>query len=51
MNHQELAAGYKTYDVIDCKGARESLRWYKTKAHKKMRRGEKKEIQQALAEN
>lgn len=50
MTHHELASGYKSYDVIDCKTARKSLRWYKKKAHKKMRQERKKELNRYLTD-
>ena len=48
MSHQELAAGYATYDVKDRQAARKSLRYYKNKAHKTMRRNERREIKNEL---
>jgi hypothetical protein len=48
MNHRELAAGYATYDVKDCQAARKSLRFYKEKSHRVMRREAKHEIQNEL---
>lgn len=44
MRHIQLASGYASYNVKDCQTARDSLRYYKKKAHKKMRQLMKKEI-------
>jgi hypothetical protein len=43
MTHQEKASGWNSYNAIDCKTARKSLRYYKRKAHKKLRQVNKKE--------
>ena len=48
MNYRELNAKYASYDVKDCQSARKSLRYYKDKAHKTMRRNEKHEIKEEL---
>jgi hypothetical protein len=48
MNYRELDAKYATYDVKDCQAARKSLRYYKNKAHKTMRRNERREIKKEL---
>jgi hypothetical protein len=48
MNYRELSANYASYDVKDAKVARKSLRYYKNKAHKTMRRNEKHEIREEL---
>ncbi len=45
MTHQEKASGWNSYDAIDCKTARKSLRYYKRKAHKKLRQVTKKECE------
>jgi hypothetical protein len=37
MTHQEKSSGWRSYDAMDCKSARKSLRYYKKKAHKKLR--------------
>lgn len=44
MTYQELASGYNSYDAMDCKSARKSLRYYKKKAHKKLRQIRKKDL-------
>ena len=44
MTHQEIASGWKNYDSIDCSRTRKSLRFYKNKAHRKLRREFKKEL-------
>jgi hypothetical protein len=46
MTHQEKASGWRSYDAIDCKTARKSLRWYKKKAHKALRQELKKECEE-----
>lgn len=43
-NHILHGASYHSYDSKDCKSARKSLRYYKNKAHKKVRQLNKKEI-------
>jgi transcription initiation factor IIE alpha subunit len=43
MTHQEKASGWNSYYAIDCKTARKSLRYYKKKAHRKLRQVLKKE--------
>jgi hypothetical protein len=50
MNHRELEASYASYDVKDCQAARKSLRYYKNKAHKTMRRNERREIMNEFRE-
>jgi hypothetical protein len=42
MTHYEKASGWNSYDAIDCKAAK-SLRYYKRKAHKKLRQILKKD--------
>ncbi len=44
MTYHEKASGWKSYDAIDCSNARKSLRYYKKKAHKKLRQELKKEL-------
>jgi hypothetical protein len=48
MNYRELDAKYATYDVKDCQAARKSLRYYKEKSHRTMRRNAKHEIKNEL---
>jgi len=51
MNYRELAANYASYDVKDAQAARKSLRYYKNKSHKTMRRNEKHEIREEMKQD
>jgi len=48
MNHRELESGYASYDVKDCKSSGKSLRYYKVKSHKSLRRNAKHEIRKEV---
>lgn len=50
MKHQEIAAGYASWNVVDCKDSKSSLRFYKKTSHRKMRRAEKQEIRDIMDE-
>lgn len=44
MKQELLQAGYASWDFKDCKQAGKSSRYYKNKAHRKLRRSGKKEL-------
>ena len=44
MSHYEKASGKRDHNAMDCKSSGKSLRYYKKKQHKKMRRIMKRDI-------